>query len=92
MHFNTFIRIFAVLALKTSKRGLDVNFGTPFYGYALNCVFGHTRDTAVIIEKAKGIYFIYIQPRKMKFTFVQINMKQVLYWKVHVSHGTVSKK
>ena len=34
---------------------------------------------SVIQEKAKYIYFIYMQPRNMKFTFVQINMKQVSY-------------
>ena len=31
------------------------------------CLFGNTRDTSVIYEKAKFIYFIYMQPRKMKF-------------------------
>ena len=34
---------------------------------------------SVIQEKTKYINFIYKQPRKMKFTFVQINMKQVSY-------------
>ena len=40
---NTFIRIIiinkAVLALKISKRGLVVYFGTPYYGYALKDPF-----------------------------------------------------
>ena len=40
---NTFIRIFIrntpVLALKIGKRGVGVYFGTPCYGYALNCLF-----------------------------------------------------
>ena len=43
------------------------------------CLFGHTMDTSIILKKAKVSYFIDIQPRKMKFTFVQINMKQVSY-------------
>ena len=30
-------------------------------------------------EQAKFVCFIYMQPRKMKFKFVQINMKQVSY-------------
>ena len=32
-------------------------------------------------RKTIVIYFINMQPRKTKFTFVQINMKQVLYKK-----------
>ena len=43
------------------------------------CLFGHTRGTSVIKEKAKAIHFMYMQPRKMKFKFVQINMKHLLY-------------
>ena len=31
------------------------------------------------LKKAKVIYFIYMQPRKMKFKFVQIDMKKVSY-------------
>ena len=42
-NLNTFIRIFIrntlVLALKISKMGVGVYFGTPCYGYALNCLF-----------------------------------------------------
>ena len=30
-------------------------------------------------EKAKFVYFIYMQPQKMKFKSIQINMKQVSY-------------
>ena len=30
-------------------------------------------------EKAKSVCFNYIQPQKVKYKFVQINMKQVLY-------------
>ena len=36
------------------------------------CLFGHTGDTSVIYEKEKVVYFIYMQPQKVKFTFVQI--------------------
>ena len=32
-------------------------------------------------EKAKSVCFIYKQPQKVKFKFVQINMKQVSYYK-----------
>ena len=39
---NSFIRFYirntSVLALKISKRGVGVYFGTPCYGYALNCL------------------------------------------------------
>ena len=42
-NFNTLKRIFIrntpVLALKIGKRGVGVYFGTPCYGYALNCLF-----------------------------------------------------
>ena len=30
-------------------------------------------------EKAKCVCFIYMQPQKMEFKFVQINMKQASY-------------
>ena len=56
--------------------------GPPCYGYALNCHFVdlvNTRDTSVMNEKAKLVCFIYMQTQKMKFKFVQINMKQVSY-------------
>ena len=39
-----------------------------------SCLIGNTRDTAVMPEKAKIASFIYMQPQKMKFKFVQINM------------------
>ena len=42
-----------------------------------SCLFGNTRDTSVMHEKAKFVCFIYMQPHKMKFKSVQINMKQV---------------
>ena len=31
-------------------------------------------------EKAKSVCFNYMQPQKVKFKFVQINMKQVSYF------------
>ena len=42
-------------------------------------LFGNTRDTSVIHEKAKFVWFIYMQPQKMKFNYIQINMKRVSY-------------
>ena len=44
-----------------------------------SCLFGNTNDTSVMREKAKFVCFIYMQPQKVKFKFVQINMKHVLY-------------
>ena len=44
-----------------------------------SCLFGNTRDTSVMHEKAKCVCFIYMQPQKVKFKSVQINMKQVSY-------------
>ena len=77
-----FIRNTPVIALKICKRGVGVYFGTSCYGYALNCLFVYlvilgTRP--LFKRKQKLFFFIYMQPRKMKFTFVQINMKQVSY-------------
>ena len=43
------------------------------------CLFGNTRDTSVMHEKAMFVYFIYMQPQKVKFKSVQINMKHVSY-------------
>ena len=42
-------------------------------------LFGITRDTSVMHEKAKFVCFNYMQPQKMKFKSVQINMKHVSY-------------
>ena len=42
-------------------------------------LFGITRDTSVMHEKAKFVCFNYMQLHKMKFKSVQINMKHVLY-------------
>ena len=44
-----------------------------------SCLLDNTRDTSVMHEKAKFVCFIYMQPQKVKFKFVQINMKQVSY-------------
>ena len=41
--------------------------------------FGNTRDRSVMHEKAKFVYFNYMQPHKVKFKSVQINMKHVWY-------------
>ena len=42
-------------------------------------IFDRTSDMPVVYEKAKFVCFIYMQTQKMKFKFVQINMKQVSY-------------
>ena len=49
-----------------------------------SCLFGNTNDTSVMHEKAKCVCFIYMQPQKVKFKFVQINMKHVLYVLTHL--------
>ena len=49
-----------------------------------SCLHGNTRDTSVMHEKAKFVYFIYMQPQKVKFKFVQINMKHVLYFSLNI--------
>ena len=41
-------------------------------------LFGINRDTSVIHEKAKIVCFNFMQPQKMKFKSVQINMKHRL--------------
>ena len=42
-------------------------------------LFGNTRDTSVRHEKAKFVCFNYMQPQKVKFKSVQINMQHVSY-------------
>ena len=42
-------------------------------------LFGITRNTSVMHEKAKFVCFNKKQPQKMKFKSVQINMKHVSY-------------
>ena len=44
------------------------------------CLFGHIRTTSVIHGKVTFVCFIYMQPQKVKFSSVQINMKQVSQW------------
>ena len=43
------------------------------------CLFGNTRDTSFMHENAKFVLFIYMQPQKVKFISVHINMKRVSY-------------
>ena len=50
-------------------------------------LFGNIRDMSVMREKAKFVCFIYMQPQKVKFKSVQINMKQVSY--MTVACGTI---
>ena len=60
---NTFIRIFIrntpVLALKISKKGVGVYFGTPCYGYALNCLFVYffNKGHACYLRESKSYLF-----------------------------------
>ena len=59
-------------------------FGKPCYVYGLKCLFVYlvlpgTRPLFRRKQKLLKFYFIYMQPRIIKFTFVQINMKQVSY-------------
>ena len=42
-------------------------------------LFGHTKEMSVTYEKAQIISFIEMQQQTVKFIFVRINMKQVLY-------------
>ena len=42
-------------------------------------MFDNTRDTSVMHEQAKFVCFNYMQPQKVKFKSVQINMKHVSY-------------
>ena len=71
-----------VLVLKIIKSGMGVYIWPSYYVYGLNnpfCLFDHIRDTSVIYEKAKLVSFIYMQPYKVKFKSVQINMKLASY-------------
>ena len=51
-------------------------------------LFGHTKDTSVTYEKAKTVCFIDMQQQKVKFTFDQINMKQVSNKSTGTGFGT----
>ena len=48
-------------------------------------IFGRTRDTSVFYGKAKYVCLIYMQPHTVKFTSVQINVKQVSYTSIVLS-------
>ena len=50
---------------------------TTFY------LFDHTWDTTVMYDKANCVCFINMQPHKVKFVSVQINMQQVSYMDVY---------
>ena len=58
---------------------MGVYFGKPCYGYALNCL--HT--TPVILENAKVIYFIYMQPQNNEIHICsnkhEIGLVEILY-------------
>ena len=59
---NTFKRIFIkntpILAIKISKRGVGVYFGTPFYGYALYCLFVYLgiQGTLPLFERKQKLF------------------------------------
>ena len=56
--------------------------GPPCYGYALNChlVYLAIPGTRSLCMKKQNFFcFIYMQSQKVKFKYVQINMKQVSY-------------
>ena len=84
MKFHTYIRIFLedapVLALKLVKRGwgcfranvLWLCFKLP------SCLFGIT-GTRPLCMKKQNLCFNYMQPQKVKFKYVQLNMKKVSY-------------
>ena len=44
-----------------------------------SCLFDNTKDTSVMHKKAIFVCFIHMQPQKVKFKSVYINMKQVSY-------------
>ena len=75
-----------VLALKPFK-GVWVGWSGRVFRASMSwlcfklpfCPFGHTRDTSVTHKKAKYVCFIHMQHQRVKFTSVQINMKQVSY-------------
>ena len=56
-----------------------------------SCLFGNTKDTFVMHEKAIFVCFTYMQ--KVKFKSVQINMKHVSYIKINlVNYVTFLRK
>ena len=74
-HFNTYFlrRYTRFSSLNQLKGGGDVFRATVLLlCFKLpSCLFGNTRDTFVIHEKAIFVCFIYIKPQKVKFKFVQ---------------------
>ena len=56
--------------------------GPPCYGYALNCHLVYLAipgTRPLCMKKAKFVCLNYMQPQKVKFKSVQINMKHVSY-------------
>ena len=52
------------------------------YGYALNCHLVYlsiSKTRSLCMKKGKFVCFIYMQPQKVNFSCVQVNMKQVSY-------------
>ena len=41
-----------------------------------SCLLDNVRDMSVMNEKATFVCFVHMQPQKLKFKSVQINMKQ----------------
>ena len=74
-----FLKDTHVLDLKISKKGIGMHLGPPWYDYALNC---HLVYLAIPGTRryAKFVCFNYMQPHKVKFKSVQINMKHVSYY------------
>ena len=52
-------------------------------------LYGNTRGTSVMREKAKFVCFNYMQPQKVKFKSVQINMKHCSYITYMVESGSI---
>ena len=74
-----FLRIYTRLSLKIRKGGDGDVFRTAvlWLCFKLSYLIGNTRDKSIMYEKAKCVCFIYMQPQKVKFKYVQINMKHV---------------
>ena len=61
---------------------MGMSLGPPCNGYVLNSnlVYLAIPGTRPLYMKKQNLFcFIYMQPQKLKFKFVQINMKQVSY-------------
>ena len=56
-----FIRNTAILAFKISKRGVGVYFGTPCYGYALNCLFVYLviEGTRLLFKGTQKLFILF---------------------------------